>query len=151
MMLGQQTPHDSVDEQQDKSTPYLNLKNKRILIAEDNVVNQMVIVGMLKKLGISTEVANNGLEALKIYSKNPLAYDLILMDCEMPVLDGYLTTHKIRQFEQERELRAVHIIALTAHAMREQQQRCLDIGMNNFLAKPLAFERLKQILIHTFA
>jgi len=126
------------------------LKNKRVLIAEDNVVNQMVIVGMLKKLGMTTALASNGLEAFKLYSDNPLGYDLMLMDCEMPILDGYQATEKIRHFEHKQQLRSVHIIALTAHAMREQQQRCLDVGMSDFLAKPLAFECLKQTLIQFF-
>ena len=121
-----------------------------MLIAEDNVVNQMVIVGMLKKLGMTTEVANHGLEALTLYVNSPLAYDLVLMDCEMPVLDGYQATEKMRDFEQKQHLRPIHIIALTAQAMREQRQRCLEVGMNDFLAKPLAFERLKQLLKQFF-
>jgi CheY-like chemotaxis protein len=137
--------------EQDDSAVVSLFSGKRILIAEDNLVNQMVIMGMLKKLGISADVTNNGLDAYKKYIASPLNYDLILMDCEMPVLDGYLSTAKMRDFEREQQLRPVHIIALTAHAMREQQQRCLDVGMNYFLAKPLAFARLKQVLVQTFA
>ncbi|MDO9176848.1 MAG: response regulator [Agitococcus sp.] len=137
--------------EQDDNEVVSLFSGKRVLIAEDNLVNQMVIMGMLKKLGLAADITNNGLEAYKKYMANPLAYDLIMMDCEMPVLDGYLSTAKMRDFEREQQLRPVHIIALTAHAMREQQQRCLDVGMNNFLAKPLAFARLKQVLVQTFA
>jgi len=138
------------DKRQDLSQVQRMLMGKKLLIAEDNAVNQMVIIGMLKKLNISAEVANDGLEVVEIYTKNPLAYDLILMDCEMPELDGYRATQQIRDFEQEERLRAINIVALTAHAMREQQQRCLNAGMDDFLTKPLAFERLKQMLMHVF-
>ncbi|MBH1970739.1 response regulator [Moraxellaceae bacterium AER2_44_116] len=132
---------------QDNEDALQTLKNKHVLIAEDNVVNQMVIVGMLKKLGMTTEVASHGLDALTLYVNSPLAYDLVLMDCEMPILDGYQATEKMRAFEQKQHLRPIHIVALTAHAMREQQQRCLDVGMNDFLAKPLAFARLEHVLV----
>lgn len=148
--LVEQPPPINKPEQDDTAVTPL-FSGKRVLIAEDNLVNQMVIMGMLKKLGIAADVTNNGLEAYKKYIASPLNYDLILMDCEMPVLDGYLSTAKMRDFEREQQLRPVHVIALTAHAMREQQQRCLDVGMNNFLAKPLAFARLKQVLVQTFA
>jgi hypothetical protein len=126
------------------------LHGKKLLIAEDNAVNQMVILGMLKRLGIQADVANHGGEAVSLYKARPLAYDLILMDCEMPELDGYQATEIIRAYEQEQQLEAINIVALTAHAMREQQLRCLKSGMDDFLTKPLAFERLKQLLMQMF-
>ena len=110
----------------------------------------MVIVGMLKCLGISAEIANHGKEALALYQKNPHYYHLVLMDCEMPEMDGYQTTQHIRAWEHQQNLAPVIIVALTAHAMRDQQQRCLNVGMDDFLTKPLAFERLKQILMQIF-
>ena len=126
------------------------LGGRRILVAEDNLVNQMVITGMLKKLDIAIEMAPNGLIAVERYAQDPLRWDLILMDCEMPELDGYAATGRIRQLEQEQNLRPVPIVALTAHALREQQQRCISAGMDEYLAKPLTFERLKQMLVQQF-
>ncbi len=147
VLLGKQANEQSLPLQtQDDADLIQLLHPKRLMVVEDNVVNQMVILGMLKKLGIDAEVANNGLEAVNLYSRHPAAYDLILMDCEMPVLDGYLATEKIRDLERHRSLPAVPIVALTAHAMREQQQRCITVGMDNFLSKPLVFDSLKQML-----
>jgi signal transduction histidine kinase/CheY-like chemotaxis protein len=150
-LLGCQEKYRSTSEKrQSMSIVQRMLQGKRLLIAEDNAVNQMVVLGMLKKLGISATVAQHGMEALTIYKAHPSAYDLILMDCEMPELDGYQTTEAIRLFEQEQQLSAVKIVALTAHAMRDQQLRCLKVGMDDFLTKPLAFERLKQMLMQMF-
>ena len=126
------------------------LTGKHVLVAEDNAVNQMVIVGMLRKLGLTSDVANNGREALGLYRSRPASYDLILMDCEMPEMDGYQTTEAIRRLEQEGAIPASLIVALTAHAMREQQQQCLQSGMDDFLTKPLELERLKQLLLRLF-
>ena len=108
--LVEQPPPINKPEQDDTAVTPL-FSGKRVLIAEDNLVNQMVIMGMLKKLGIAADVTNNGLEAYKKYIASPLNYDLILMDCEMPVLDGYLSTAKMRDFEREQQLRPVHVIA----------------------------------------
>ncbi|RZU47649.1 signal transduction histidine kinase [Fluviicoccus keumensis] len=126
------------------------LGGKHVLVAEDNAVNQMVIVGMLRKLGLTSDVANNGQEALGLYRARPASYDLVLMDCEMPEMDGYAATEAIRQLERERGIPPGVIVALTAHAMREQQQQCLQSGMDDFLTKPLELERLKQLLLRLF-
>ncbi|HNL80092.1 MAG TPA: response regulator, partial [Agitococcus sp.] len=126
------------------------LQGKNVLIAEDNQVNQMVIVGMLKRLGMTADIAKNGEEALALYQQNYERYQLVLMDCEMPEIDGYQATQQIRAFEHEYNLKSVTIVALTAHAMRDQQQRCVQAGMDDFLTKPLAFERLKQLLMQIF-
>ena len=120
------------------------------MVAEDNQVNQMVIVGMLKRLGMNTEIANDGKQAVQVYQQQAHHYDLVLMDCEMPEIDGYQATQQIRAFEHEYNLKSVTIVALTAHAMRDQQQRCVQAGMDDFLTKPLAFERLKQLLMQIF-
>jgi signal transduction histidine kinase/CheY-like chemotaxis protein/integral membrane sensor domain MASE1 len=123
------------------------LTGKRILLADDYMVNQMVLVAMLEKMALQVDVASNGKEAFSLYQDNPLAYSLVLMDCEMPEQDGYVTTQLIRDFEAAHHLRAVCVIALTAHAQEAQQQRCLQIGMNDFLSKPLAFQTLKTCLL----
>ncbi len=150
LMGCQEQYRSSNDKRQDIGRVQQLLKGKKLLIAEDNAVNQMVIIGMLKKLGMTAELANDGLEVVSMYTSNALAYDLILMDCEMPELDGYQATQQIRAFEQQHRLRAINIVALTAHAMREQQQLCLKAGMDDYLTKPLAFERLKQMLMQIF-
>lgn len=123
------------------------LQNKRILVAEDNSVNQMVIKGMLKKLGIAVAVANDGLEVVDRYLSDDEGFDLILMDCEMPNQDGYQACQAIRSIETKRDRRPIPIIALTAHAMREHQQKSLDAGMNGHLAKPLELDQLKAMLV----
>ncbi|MBK8326934.1 MAG: response regulator [Moraxellaceae bacterium] len=129
------------------SQSHSTLTGKRILLADDYMVNQMVLVAMLEKMALQVDVASNGKEAFSLYQDNPLAYALVLMDCEMPEQDGYVTTQQIRDFEQKNNLRAVCVIALTAHAQEAQQQRCLQIGMNDFLSKPLAFQTLKACLL----
>lgn len=124
-----------------------SLENKRVLVAEDNSVNQMVIKGMLKKLGVELDIANDGAEAVQQYSLTKPRYDLILMDVEMPNLDGYQASLAIREFETEHNIQPVPIVALTAHAMKEHQQKSMDSGMNGHLAKPLEIEQLKNILV----
>jgi CheY-like chemotaxis protein len=123
------------------------LQNKRVLVAEDNSVNQMVIKGMLKKLGLSFEIANDGLEVVDRYLSDDSGFDLILMDCEMPNQDGYQAARAIRSIEDKRARKPLPIIALTAHAMREHQQKSLAAGMNGHLAKPLEIEQLKAMLV----
>ncbi|RZU48257.1 signal transduction histidine kinase [Fluviicoccus keumensis] len=123
------------------------LQGRRVLVAEDNQVNRLVITGMLRKLDMTAEIAVNGLEAVRMQGDAPGRYDLILMDCEMPELDGYEASRRIRDQEKSRGLAAIPIIALTAHAMPDQQVRCLEAGMDNCLVKPIAFENLKQMLV----
>lgn len=112
-----------------------------LLVAEDNPVNQKVVIGMLKKLGYSADIANNGQEAVDAVMANH--YDLILMDCHMPVMDGYEATRAIREAMPQSEL---HIIALTANAMPGDEERCLKVGMNGYLPKPLCIDDLKEKL-----
>ena len=150
-LLGCQEPYRSSSEKrQDIGIIKHILQGKNVLIAEDNQVNQMVIVGMLKRLGMTADIAKNGEEALALYQQNYERYQLVLMDCEMPEIDGYQATQQIRAFEHEYNLKSVTIVALTAHAMRDQQHRCVQAGMDDFLTKPLAFERLKQLLMQIF-
>jgi two-component system, sensor histidine kinase and response regulator len=112
----------------------------RILVAEDNPVNQRVASHMLNKLGYRCDIASNGLEAVAMLAQLP--YDLVLMDCQMPEMDGYSATRAIRQREDV-EGRHTPIIAMTANAMREDRARCLDAGMDGFIPKPIALEELE--------
>ena len=120
----------------------------RILVAEDNQVNQLVIQGLLKQQGYSARIVSNGLEALQEYRRDPTAYQLILMDCEMPQMDGLSATREIRAFEQEQQLPAIPVIALTALHLDDQRQPGLDAGMNDFLAKPIDSSLLYRSLEH---
>ncbi|MEO7216642.1 MAG: response regulator [Gemmatimonadaceae bacterium] len=111
----------------------------RVLVAEDNPVNQRVAAHMLKKLGYRCDIASNGKEAVEMLAQLP--YDLVLMDCQMPEMDGYTATRTIRAKEVDGG-RHTPIIAMTANAMREDRARCLDAGMDGFIPKPIALEEL---------
>ena len=108
-----------------------------ILVAEDNQVNQMVIGGLLKNAGYSYKVVANGLEAVAAFQQNPEAIQLILMDCEMPQMDGFAATHAIRQLEQEQQRTPIPIIALTAHQIDDQRQHGQQVGLSDYLGKPI--------------
>ena len=119
----------------------------RVLIAEDNVVNQRVAVLMLHKLGLRADVAGNGLEAVQMSAMAP--YDLILMDCQMPEMDGYAAAREIRR--REGASRHVNIIAMTAEAMAGARDRCLESGMDDYIPKPVRMEDLCAVLQKWFA
>ncbi len=112
-----------------------------VLLAEDNLVNQEVAKAMLTKLGVKTDIANNGQEATDMIQQN--SYDIILMDCQMPVMDGFKATAAIRK---KYDSTTLPIIALTANASSEDRQNCLNAGMNDFLSKPYALDQLRQII-----
>ena len=122
----------------------------KILLAEDNLVNQKVALKMLERLGYEADVAANGLEVLQRLQET--AYDLILMDCQMPLLDGYGATQEIHRLygsleegDRNRGLRPT-IIAMTANAMKEEEERCYAVGMDAYLSKPVRKERLEEVL-----
>ncbi len=120
-----------------------NLAHINILLAEDNKINQKVALRQLAKLGYQVDVANNGQEVLdKINHKY---YELILMDCHMPILDGYTTTEAIRQLPTPHSQQTV-IIALTASVMESDMEYALSVGMNDFLSKPVKIEQLQQMI-----
>jgi signal transduction histidine kinase/CheY-like chemotaxis protein len=117
-----------------------NRQSLRILVAEDNQINRLVISTQLSKLGHRAEVVVDGFEALKKATAGD--YDLLLMDCEMPGMDGYEATRRIRQARRDR----LPIIAVTAHAMSGDRERCLAAGMDDFISKPIDMQHLARVL-----
>lgn len=117
----------------------------RILLAEDNPVNQKVALRQLQSLGYMADVVANGQEVLDLLQR--VQYDLILMDCQMPVMDGYEATRRLRQQERGSGHRTV-VIAITANAMQEDRERCLQAGMDDYLSKPVLKEDLERVLNH---
>jgi len=115
----------------------------RILLVEDNPVNQLVAKGMLAKLGCQVQLATQGAEALELLELDD--FDLVLMDCNMPVMDGYEASRRIRQSGRWPDL---PIVALTANAMPEERERCRAAGMNDYLAKPFRREELLALVEH---
>jgi len=116
----------------------------RVLLVEDNAVNQLVASEMLAHFGCSTEVANNGSEAVEFIKTN--LYDLVLMDCQMPVMDGYEATAAIRKWEREMGRDETPIVALTANALSGEKEKCLQAGMNKFMTKPFTMDSFAEIL-----
>ena len=114
----------------------------RILLAEDNPINQMVALKLLKHLGLQADIVNNGAEAVEAVRQN--VYDVILMDVQMPELDGISASRQIRQLPPSH--RQPRIIALTANATADDRQACLDAGMNDFATKPIRMEKLVELL-----
>jgi CheY-like chemotaxis protein/HPt (histidine-containing phosphotransfer) domain-containing protein len=115
-------------------------REARILLAEDNPTNQFVALAQLGKLGYKAEAVANGAEALEALQQG--GYDLVLMDCEMPVMDGYEATHRLREAGNS----LLPIIALTANAMSGDRDRCIRAGMNDFLSKPVEMAQLADVL-----
>jgi signal transduction histidine kinase/CheY-like chemotaxis protein/HPt (histidine-containing phosphotransfer) domain-containing protein len=121
-------------------------RHGRLLVAEDNPVNQKVAVRYLERLGFRVDVAANGLEALDACARLP--YDLIFMDCQMPEMDGFESTAALRSREAETGARRIPIVALTAHAMAGERSRCLAAGMDDYLTKPLRLDELSRVIQH---
>lgn len=118
--------------------------NKKILLVEDNLVNCEVAVDMLEEMGVNVDIANNGQQALDLYDDNQ--YSLILMDCEMPVMDGFSTTIELRIKENALQKKPTPIIALTAQVASEARDKCITSGMDDFLSKPFSMLELHSML-----
>lgn len=117
-----------------------------ILVAEDNLTNQVVVTTMLKKMGHRSVITNNGKEALERFNAHPEVVDMIFMDYEMPIMDGPTAAKEIRKLESEQSLSRTPIVALTAHAMEEHRDHCMDAGMDAVLHKPITLDALTAIL-----
>ncbi|MBT4836109.1 MAG: response regulator [Methylococcales bacterium] len=111
-----------------------------VLVAEDNKVNQMVMEGILNNIGMTCEIANNGEEAIELLTEKDFA--LVFMDCQMPVMDGYLATQKIRNITSAVKNHKIPVIALTATVMSEERDKCYNAGMDDFMSKPIDVEQL---------
>jgi two-component system sensor histidine kinase/response regulator len=120
----------------------------RVLLAEDNLVNQRVATLQFRKLGCEIEVVGNGRDALAAWQHRP--HDIIFMDCQMPGMDGLEATRKIRALEKERSLKPILIVAMTASALRDDRQECLQAGMDDYLSKPVKTEEIKKLLQCSF-
>ncbi len=118
--------------------------NARVLVVEDNVTNQAVARGMLEKFGVQIDLAANGKEAIESLTLIP--YDLVFMDCQMPVMDGYEATRQIRDPNSPVKDHAIAVVAMTANAMQGDRERCIDAGMNDHVAKPVDPGKLRQAL-----
>ena len=112
----------------------------RVLLAEDNAVIQLIVLRLLKKLGLSADLASNGREAVEAASLR--SYDLILMDCQMPEMDGYEATRTLRTRERERR---TPVVAVTAHAMSGDREKCVAAGMDDYITKPVQLEALRAV------
>ncbi|MCK9566342.1 MAG: PAS domain S-box protein, partial [Methanothrix sp.] len=124
-------------------------RKMRILVAEDNPVNQKVAQALLRKMGLQSDVVANGQEAVNALQTTP--YDLVLMDCQMPEMDGYEATSKIRQQESKALNPCIPIIAMTALVMQGDREKCIQAGMNDFIAKPVLRRDLANMLTRWLA
>jgi CheY-like chemotaxis protein len=117
---------------------------KKVLVVEDNKINQKVIIAKLAKFDIVPDLAENGQAALDKLAQN--AYDLIFMDCQMPVMDGYTATRELRLLEASKSLPHQTVIALTANALEGELEKCLEAGMDDYLSKPIVSGQLMDML-----
>lgn len=127
-----------------KKHPFTASTKRKILLVEDNYLNQKFVAAALLKAGHSIEIAENGKVALEKY--NSKKYDLILMDIQLPLIDGFETTKKIRRLEKKYRKPAIPIIAVTAYAIEHDREQCLDAGMNEYLTKPFKPIELLQLI-----
>ncbi|MCB0409226.1 MAG: response regulator, partial [Flavobacteriales bacterium] len=121
------------------------LNNKNVLLVEDNMLNQMVATKFLESMGLKVCVANNGQEGVDHLQNSD--FDIVLMDIQMPIMDGYTATHFIRKSIKGKKSKTP-ILAMTAHAISGEKEKCLGAGMNDYIAKPLKREHLKLKIIN---
>lgn len=132
--------NEQVTTKQDGQEKIQKFHGYKVLVAEDNLINQKVIMGMLNKFGFDVSIAQNGQDAIEMLQKDH--YDIVFMDCKMPLLDGYEATSFIRNTLKN----DITIIALTANATEMERQKCLSLGMNDFISKPVNMDELIKVI-----
>jgi len=120
-----------------------------VLLVEDNLINQKVTMSMLKNMNCQVHISNHGLEALVAIKEQ--RYDLILMDCHMPEMDGYTATTHILAYEKQEGCPHTPIVALTANSLQGDLEKCLEAGMDDYLSKPLSMKKLENIILKWLA
>jgi CheY-like chemotaxis protein len=116
-------------------------KGRRVLLAEDVEINREIVLALLEPTGLEIDCAENGKEAVRMFSENPGFYDMIFMDLQMPEMDGFEATRRIRSFDHPKA-QQIPIVAMTANVFREDVEKCLEAGMNDHVGKPLDMEEV---------
>ena len=119
----------------------------RVLLVDDYPINQQVMHAQLQRLGVEASMASDGVQALQSVMQAQTAFDVVFMDCEMPVMDGYTATSSLRKWEQQEQRKPLYVCGASAHAMPEYRERAIASGMNQFIVKPLRIEDLEQVLL----
>jgi CheY-like chemotaxis protein len=145
LALPVQKPAEQPAVRRSSGTPVRTPEQCTVLVVEDNAINQLVIRGMLLKLGYRVRTADSGNEALECLQRERI--DAVLLDCQMPVMDGFATCRALRQLPACAEL---PVLAITAHSQSGDRERCLAAGMSDYLAKPVKFDELR-VLLHDWA
>ena len=138
--------HKEIKQVQKMNNEIIWPKNTKILLVEDNLTNQIVAQGILETFGLNADVANNGAEAIMMIRKSEEAYSIVLMDCQMPVMDGYEATTSIREGYGGEKNEKLPIIAMTANAMAGDKEKCFSAGMDDYITKPIDIEKFKVTL-----
>jgi len=126
-----------------------NNRDIKVLLAEDNKINQRIMTLTFKQMGVKCDVASNGKEALEMHQKN--LYNLILMDMQMPLMDGLEASRLIREFEKEtKQPKRVYIVALTGNDISDKEEECLKAGMDDFMEKPLQANLLTKLFSRSY-
>ncbi len=141
---------DLPEKQQEAEPKGLVLGEMQILVAEDNKINRKVVAGYLRRLNLVATYAEDGHEAVAVFQRNAPNWDLILMDCEMPGLDGFEATQQIRALERAKHYKPCCIVALTAHALPEYRTKALASGMDDYLTKPMSWQSFQQFMSSQF-
>ena len=123
------------------------LKGMKVLVVDDNDINQFVLEGILEDMGVEVCIANHGREALTLLQTSGESFDAVLMDCQMPVMDGYEATRAIRAGEGGSSYQGLLVVAMTANAMQGEREKCLESGMDDYLTKPIDTRALQNVLL----